>query len=465
MGFSIIGLSLVLCVSGAFGFTGASRNAFIRISSANRDSALRAQRRHGPELNDDVIKALLHPSDCPCCVTHEYGISSRAARIEIPLKALFASAVFASPGLADDAEAPQAEAEAPAADPPATEAQQPDPVEEEKKPEPAAEESKPAEEEAPAPVPAPEPSSKPKTFDEALKYYFPKALPTSIVATKVQTALSQRKFTRGNTLFGTCVCPDEINNKPTKSLPAALQNAMTDLNGVFHLGGLAGLPYMGASGMKAFLSHTPSNGKVFIMYGPHVGVTDAGIVGSVERLGKTSATLDCDTTLNALKVVQSLKTKAAPESADMTSAQKAAAKKAKVGSPDKREEYIVTKLRSALDSKEASKLSKDDLPAFATYQMFALVKEQIIKQLQACLKDDATGGNVAWDGNIDEIVLLGGIIVNRGQLSGSIEPREDYFEPLVFDSYSNPGNFGALAEAKDLYQPAFGAKPIPFYAS
>jgi hypothetical protein len=59
--------------------------------------------------------------------------------------------------------------------------------------------------------------------------------------------------------------------------------------------------------------------------------------------------------------------------------------------------------------------------------------------------------------NIDEIVHLGGITVNRGQLLlVSIELRKDCFEPLVFES---------LSESQDLLLPAFGAKPMPFNAT
>jgi len=553
-------LSLALCVSVASGFTGGCSKAFVRLLTLDRNSAVRvsAHRKYGPDVDDDELLSLIHPDRCSSCLNSAFGVSPRAARIEIPMRVFFASSAFASRALADDAEAPvhtlvedeahasksgedASKSEQTAMESKSVVAQEPAPpldsakpnntsmdakpaeeeakltsteespetntqkdaklVEEEAKTSPQEESSnpesikdaKPAEEEVkpalpeepPKPIndtnaaekeakpdeeeakpdeeeakPTSEPP-KPKTFQEAMQKYFPQALPTSVVAAKVQAALSQRKFTRANTLFGTSVCPDEVNNKPTKSLPAVLQNAVTDLNGVFHLGGLAGLPYMGTSGMRAFLSHTPSNGKVFILYGPHIGVTDDGQIGSVERLGKSRATIDCDTTLNALKVAQSLQTPVDATIGD--EAQKAAAKKARIGAPDRREEFIVTKLRTALDSKEASTLTKDDLPAFATYTMFELIKEQIIKQLQACLKDDSIG-NVAWSGNIDEIVLLGGIIVNRGQISGSIEPREDYFEPLVFETYSSPGNFGALAEGKDLFQPAFGAKPIPFYA-
>lgn len=160
--------------------------------------------------------------------------------------------------------------------------------------------------------------------------------------------------------------------------------------------------------------------------------------------------MDCDSTLNALKTALSER------------------KREKMGETvvstlsDKREQYMVARLRAALDSPDAAGLKKNDLPAFATFQMYTLIQEQIRKQLQACLKDDGTG-DVRWGGNISEIVLLGGIIVNRGQANtDSIEPREDYFQPLVFESYSNSGT---LADVEDLYRPVFGAKPLPpFFA-
>lgn len=452
MRFSTICIFLALSTSGAQGFTAERPKSFLRTENTGRRFiATDARADHGPEDDVNVFESLVHPGRCHCCSAHSvHGISPRAARVEFPLS-LFAVTAFAGPVVAEEGEetaAPTSEL-APSAEGPKADAE----TAEEPSPAPLATEKL-----NPAPVPAEPP--KLQKFKEAVEKYFPEALPTSDVAKKVQAALSQRKFTRVNTLFGTSVCPDEINNKPTTSLPGALQNAMTDFSGVFHLGGLAGLPYMGLNGMKAFLSHCPTNGKVFIVYGPHVGVTDEGVVGRVERLGKASPSLACDTTLNALtEAVARRRGKIARE--ELTPAER---KQSKLSAADRRQEYIVASLRKSLDLPEAAKLSREDAPAFATYQMFDLVKEQIMRQLQACLKNDAVGSNVATDGNIDEIVLLGGITINRGQLSGSIEPREDYFEPLVFDSYSNLGNFGDLTEAKDLFKPVFGTKPTPFFA-
>lgn len=347
MNFSAIYISLALCITDANGFTASTSKAFVS-GNKGRATALNANIKSGPEEGATALESLIHPGGCPCYVTPRIGVSPRAARIEIPLRALFASAAFAGPALAEEAsnppeasdEAPETEALKFAEEPEVAETEAREPAEEPgveetealkpadepqveetealksaQKPEieePAAEEPK---TEEPKPPAEPKPAPSPKSFEEALEKYFPKALPSSVVATKVQATLSKRKFTRANTLFGTSICPDEINNKPTKSLPAALQRAMTDLNGVFHLGGLAGLPYMGTSGMKAFLSHCPMNGKVFIMYGPHIGITDEGIVGKVERLGQTIPSLDCDTTLKALEVALS-----PPEKKSKTSA-------------------------------------------------------------------------------------------------------------------------------------------------
>lgn len=453
----------------------------------NFESALRACKKY--KLDDDDLMNLIHPRGFSCF--GDYGISSRTARIQIPLHTIasaLATLASSSPALADEVEL---SAENPKSEPDNTENQD-HPVTESKTeenegiPEPAVDESPPAvdksspvddekrddednsipetptvvEEQAvekreelvfePEPVASsdkPKTTTKAKTFDEALKQYFPNSLPTTMTATMVENCLNSHKFTRGNSIFATCVCPDEVNNKP-KSLTHTLQSALTDLNGSFQLGGLAGLPYLGVSGMKNFLSHAPKNGKVFIMFGSHVGITDEGVVGNVERLGRGGTTLDCDTTLNALTVAQS-RNKANNNESNGSS---------KIGTPDRREEYIVSKLRTALESEEASKLSENDLPAYATYQMFELIKEQLMKQLNACTKEDA------WGGEIDEAVLLGGIIVNRGQLAGSIEPREDYFLPIVFESYSEPGSSVSLPEAEDLFHSTFGRKSVPFYA-
>jgi len=49
------------------------------------------------------------------------------------------------------------------------------------------------------------------------------------------------------------------------------------------MGGLAGIPFVGKSGFNAFAHHVPEDGNIFILYGPHVAVSDIGEIGKYKR--------------------------------------------------------------------------------------------------------------------------------------------------------------------------------------
>lgn len=215
MKFSSLAVAVALCTSSE-GFQ--AHNAAMRTASRTT-TKLQAATRFEHVENEATLE---HGIGCPCCINpnlFNIGASAREARIEAPMKA---AAVMASSAIAMGG----------------------------------------------APTTA---AAAGKTFETAINQYFPLSLPTSQMINKVVTTLGARGFNRANTLFGSSVCPDEINSKPSKSLAAQFQATLTDQNGVFTLGGLGGIPFVGISGMGAFLSHTPTNGKVVIMYGPHVG--------------------------------------------------------------------------------------------------------------------------------------------------------------------------------------------------
>lgn len=209
--------------------------------------------------------------------------------------------------------------------------------------------------------------------------------------------------------------------------------------------------------MGAFLSHTPTNGKVVIMYGPHVGISDDGQVGKVERLSKDKLSGSCGAGLGAYKAIYA-EIKAAEEEKAKAAADgkpppppAPATKPKKLSVMDNQEEYIIRRLKPKLTSPAALAVSSAAMPAFVTTRMYDLVKELLMEEMKAYWS-----GSGAWD-SIDEIVLLGGIVVNRGQFSGSIEFREDFFQPLVFDSYTKPSGSGQPS-ATDLFPETFGVK-------
>lgn len=97
-------------------------------------------------------------------------------------------------------------------------------------------------------------------FEANMRKNFPGALTNSAIALRVSAALRDRGYAPANTLFGSSLCSDEINDT-AESLVGDFQNKL-GTDGVFNLGGLGGLPFVGISGMGAFIHHVPVNGKI-----------------------------------------------------------------------------------------------------------------------------------------------------------------------------------------------------------
>jgi hypothetical protein len=307
-----------------------------------------------------------------------------------------------------------------------------------------------------------------KNFKSTMLNFFPKALSTSYVSTKVRAVLAARGFTRYNTLFGVSISPDEINSKPKESLGTVLGDYLSQSLGVYTMGGLGGLPLMGVRGMEDFLSHCPLKGKAFILFGPNVGISDGGTIGKIERLGQAKLSECCEPSLSSISQIQEAAKEAVAAREAVQTAEPEAAKAALVAKSeapnmktstnryivlDNQQEFILENLRKYFETPEGLIVPKSDLPAFATIRMFKLGQDMIMEQLEACLRTKAKKEN------IDEIVLLGGIIISRGQFLGSIEPREDYFQPLVFESYDGELDEDGKLEGLDLFAANFGDLP------
>lgn len=93
-------------------------------------------------------------------------------------------------------------------------------------------------------------------------------------------------------LFATSLCADDIN-------------VSTDFRRVltrpFTLGGMGGLPFAGLTGIIAFAHHIPDGGDAFIFYGPHIGITDEGVLGKMRRPGQHHLTNSCGALMLALE--------------------------------------------------------------------------------------------------------------------------------------------------------------------
>ena len=61
------------------------------------------------------------------------------------------------------------------------------------------------------------------------------------------------------------------HSEPGRNPPPRLQTQVDRWGEGFSLGGLGGLPFAGKSGFRAYLHHCPDNGKLLVMFAPHVG--------------------------------------------------------------------------------------------------------------------------------------------------------------------------------------------------
>jgi len=256
---------------------------------------------------------------------------------------------------------------------------------------------------------------------------FPTARLSSDVDAAVARTLAARGFNPANTLFSHSVCSDEVNGAKEQLMPL-----MVDRWGEgFALGGLAGLPFAGKSGFRAYLHHVPDNGKLLVMFAPHVGVDADGRIGALQREGQSAVSKACGAAIGAFKAIGKQNAERAAAGGNVLAI--VDDKKADAYDEfDPEIQQIVSLLRPKLEGIEKS---ANDV-GFVTYQMYGIVRDLI----NACITQTPD----VWEWT-DEVAVVGGIIINR-------KTGGDFFQPLSFQSRMKD-------KTVDLYEDAFGARP------
>lgn len=133
---------------------------------------------------------------------------------------------------------------------------------------------------------------------EYIQRIFPEALPVADATVKyLRKVQTEFGVSLSDVIYAESTCVDEINRLG--------DSALGSINGPFVLGGLAGLPFVGVTGLAAFASHIPDRGIPLIVYGPHIGVAGEGRWGKTCRLGQESDSDGCGALLAAMRRFQS----------------------------------------------------------------------------------------------------------------------------------------------------------------
>jgi len=128
-----------------------------------------------------------------------------------------------------------------------------------------------------------------KQVIDTVRQAFPGAKSAYETLPKVLKALKPYGVKPQNTIYGSSVCSDELNN-----MKGQLTTLMADYFGpVFPMGGLGGVPFVGKTGFGAFSGHVPNGGHVFIMYGPHIGFSPSGDAAKFLRSGQANVSSAC----------------------------------------------------------------------------------------------------------------------------------------------------------------------------
>lgn len=223
-------------------------------------------------------------------------------------------------------------------------------------------------------------------------------------AIEITNALGMAK---DDTLFSHSVCPDEINHE---------ENDITNrlrihFNGVFSLGGLAGIPFSGKTGFAAYAAHVPDNGNIFVLFAPHCAVSTEGRCGFYHRQGQAKLTPACGAALGAVKAIKDATN---PPPLDIMS-------------KDMQMDYIK---RVMYDSRQRITTAKSP-NAEATYCMY----EHISAYISEIVEEKYVGSG--------KIAILGGIQIN-------VANADDYFEPLTFVVLDKDGQTDHLAKLRSM---------------
>jgi len=224
---------------------------------------------------------------------------------------------------------------------------------------------------------------------QAVQKYFPGALPGQAVHERTLRIVERFDFRRENTIFGTSLCPDEINNEST-DLAVLMQDCWGD---VFPMGGISGAPFAGETGFKAFSSHVADNGNIIILFGPHIAISEAGEVGTCRRHGQQEDSTACGAVIGAYKACLS---------DDVGSRA--------VGAYDPQMDWIKQQI-----APHVSGISRSLNPmASLAHQSYTMVRDNIFD----VVNNDFGSGHLC---------LIGGIQINLPA------PMEDHFMPCTFE--------------------------------
>jgi hypothetical protein len=228
-----------------------------------------------------------------------------------------------------------------------------------------------------------------------IQTFFPKAISNNALIEKIKSL----ELNKEKTHCTLSICCDEINHE-TNDLPDLLKELLGE---VFQMGGLGGIPFSGETGLNATLHHVPDDGTLFILYGPHIGISLEGKLGDYNRLGIDHPGHACGAAIGAYNKLVELEKK------NQTITE--------LGNNKFDQQFIyiaqeLSKLKKEIDSKNNNEKNRN-----ISFAMFKIIQEWI-ENFKIIFKAQT---------RIKKLVLIGGIIINVSKKLDTTNNLEDHF--------------------------------------
>lgn len=239
----------------------------------------------------------------------------------------------------------------------------------------------------------------------AAEKHFPGSRDGKIILRQSKHVLLREGFDANNTLFAQSVCADEINH----DVNDITHLFSSYLGEVFHLGGLAGIPFTGKTGFVAFSHHIPDDGHLFILFAPHVGISDSLNLGKYTRTGQICEGNACGAAIGALNYC--LSCNHIPDA------------RALGENPlDYQMQFIISQL--APHAAEINSYDDENEKQAALVKQMYLISKSFLDGIVDTRITDSHGKAV-------KIAILGGIQINMPR------PMVDFFQPIFFQVLEN----------------------------
>jgi len=144
----------------------------------------------------------------------------------------------------------------------------------------------------------------PVSYDNTVKITYPSCVNSQRFGDYAKAFIQNLGYTPDNVVLSESICSDDIDGPIYSDIKNIGQTpaSQNDFLGPFMSGGLSGYPHTGILGIQAWGSHitNTTNGALFFINMPHIGISQAGNVGRIWRRGKTQAQSLTDNTCGAV---------------------------------------------------------------------------------------------------------------------------------------------------------------------